>query len=65
MRGPRGTGLRRKEIIDTFERRLDNPPDFEQAECLRNIHRIVEMRLNDKFGVEPALGNHVWDWQEA
>ena len=65
VRGPRGTGLRKKDIIDTFERRLDNPPDFEMAECLRNIHRIVELRLNDKFGFEPALGNLVWDWQEA
>lgn len=65
VRGPRGTGLGKKEIIDTFERRLDNPPDFEMAECLRNIHRIVEIRLNDKFAVEPALGNLVWDWQES
>jgi N-carbamoyl-L-amino-acid hydrolase len=24
----------------------------------------VELRLNDKFGVEPALGHQVWDWQE-
>jgi N-carbamoyl-L-amino-acid hydrolase len=29
-------------------------PDFELAECLRNIHRVVEIRLNDKFGVTPA-----------
>jgi beta-ureidopropionase / N-carbamoyl-L-amino-acid hydrolase len=65
VRGPRGTGLRRSEVIDTFERRLDNPPDVEMAECLRNIHRIVELRLNDKFGIEPALGNLVWDWQES
>ncbi|MDB5873084.1 MAG: N-carbamoyl-L-amino-acid hydrolase-like protein [Ramlibacter sp.] len=65
VRGPRGTGLAKKEIIDTFARRLDNPADFELAECLRNIHRIAEIRLNDKFGVEPALGNLVWDWQEA
>jgi N-carbamoyl-L-amino-acid hydrolase len=65
VRGPRGTGLRKKDIIDTFERRLGNPVDFELAECLRNIHRIVELRLNDKFGVEPVLGNLVWDWQEA
>jgi len=64
VRGPRGTGLSKKDIIDTFERRLDNPADFELAECLRNIHRIAEIRLNDKFGVEPALGNLVWDWQE-
>lgn len=64
VRGPRGTGLTRGEIIDTFARRLQNHPDFERAEALRNIHRIVELRLNDKFGVEPALGNLVWDWQE-
>jgi N-carbamoyl-L-amino-acid hydrolase len=64
VRGPRGTGLGRQEIIDTFERRLDNPPDHELAESLRNIHRIVELRLNDKFGIEPALGNRVWDWLE-
>lgn len=64
VRGPRGTGLSRQEIIDTFARRLENHPDFERAEALRNIHRIVELRLNDKFGVEPTLGNLVWDWQE-
>jgi N-carbamoyl-L-amino-acid hydrolase len=31
---------------------------------LRNIHRIVEIRLADKFGVQPQAGNQVWDWQE-
>ena len=65
VRGPRGTGLTRHQIIDTFARRLQNHPEFERAEALRNIHRIVELRLNDKFGVEPTLGNLVWDWQEA
>ncbi len=64
VRGPRGTGLPKQEIIDTFARRLDNPVDFERAEALRNIHRIAEIRLNDKFGHEPTLGNDVWDWQE-
>ncbi len=64
VRGPRGNGLKRAEIIATFARRLDNHPDFELAECLRNIHRIVEMRLDDKFGVVPELGNRVWDWAE-
>lgn len=61
VRGPRGTGLSRAQIIDTFARRLENPADFEMGECLRNIHRIVEMRLADKLGEEPALGNEVWD----
>ena len=64
VRGPRGTGLLKQEIIDTFARRLSNHPDFERAEALRNIHRIAEIRLNDKFGYEPTLGNDVWDWQE-
>ena len=64
VRGPRGTGLQKQDIIDTFERRVDNHADFERAESLRNIHRIAEIRLNDKFGVTPALGNEVWDWHE-
>eukprot|EP01036_Dinobryon_divergens_P045064 gene45064-60165_t len=64
VRGPRGTGLPKREIIATVERRLGNPVDFERAECLRHIHRIAEIRLNDKFGFQPALGNEVWDWHE-
>jgi N-carbamoyl-L-amino-acid hydrolase len=62
VRGPRGSGLSRAEIIATFERRLAGHPDFEFAEALRNIHRVAEIRLNDKFGVSPAQGQRVWDW---
>jgi N-carbamoyl-L-amino-acid hydrolase len=65
VRGPRGVGLNKLQIIEAFERRLHGHPDFELQECLRNIHRIVEIRLNDKFGVEPTLGQRVWDWQET
>jgi beta-ureidopropionase / N-carbamoyl-L-amino-acid hydrolase len=65
VRGPRGTGLSRSEIIDTFARRLANPVDVERAECLRNIHRVAEIRLADKFGQEPTLGRQVWDWAES
>jgi len=64
VRGPRGDGLPKGEIIATFERRLHHHPDFERAEALRNIHRIAEIRLDDKFGTAPSLGNDVWDWQE-
>lgn len=64
VRGPRGTGLNKQQIIDTFARRLANHPEFERAEALRNIHRIAEIRLNEKFGAEPLLGNEVWDWHE-
>ena len=65
VRGPRGSGLARQEIIEAFERRLHGQPSFEIEECLRNIHRIAELRLNDKFGLTPVLGNLVWDWAEA
>jgi beta-ureidopropionase / N-carbamoyl-L-amino-acid hydrolase len=65
VRGPRGTGLSKLQIIDTFARRLQGHPDFELQECLRQIHRVAEMRLNDKLGVQPDLGNELWDWHEA
>ncbi len=64
VRGARGTGLTKAHILATFERRLHKHPEFELEECLRQIHRIVEIRLNDKFGFTPSLGNEVWDWQE-
>jgi N-carbamoyl-L-amino-acid hydrolase len=61
VRGPRGRASPGRD-----HRHLRPPPvghpDFERAECLRNIHRIAEIRLNDKFGAEPVLGNQVWDW---
>ena len=65
VRGTRGNGLTKQQIINTFTRRLQNHPEFELAECLRNIHRVVELRLNDKFGITPDLGNLQWDWHEA
>ncbi len=64
VRGPRGTGLTRSQIIDSFARRLDNHPDVELAECLRQIHRIAEIRLDEAFEQSLALGNQVWDWAE-
>lgn len=64
LRGPRGSGLTRQQILACFARRLDNPPDFEHAEALRQIHRIAELRLNDRFGAQPRLGNDLWDWHE-
>jgi len=64
VRGPRGTGLTRRQIIEAFARRLENPADFEFDECLRHIHRIVELRLADKFALPPTLGQQVWDCAE-
>ncbi|RMX02638.1 2-oxo-4-hydroxy-4-carboxy-5-ureidoimidazoline decarboxylase [Corticibacter populi] len=64
VRGPRGDGQSKQAILAAFERRLHNHPDFEFEEALRNIHRIAEIRLNDRFGYTPEDGNAVWDWQE-
>jgi N-carbamoyl-L-amino-acid hydrolase len=49
VRGPTGRGLTRAEIIETFERRLRAEPEAEFQECLRNVHRIAEIRLCDRF----------------
>lgn len=65
VRGPRGTGLRRAEIIDTFARRAAGTAGFEFAECLRQIHRIAEVRLGERFGHTPLQGQRVWDGAEA
>ncbi len=64
VRGARGAGLTKGQIIATFERRLGYPADYEMAECLRQINRIAEIRLDDKFVTQPTLGNQVWDWHE-
>ncbi|MFZ9116748.1 MAG: 2-oxo-4-hydroxy-4-carboxy-5-ureidoimidazoline decarboxylase, partial [Burkholderiaceae bacterium] len=50
VRGPRGLGLSRQAIIEALARRLNDPIDQERAECLHQIHRIAEMRLNERMG---------------
>ena len=64
VRGPRGDGLSKAQIIATFARRLENHPDFEFEEGLRNVHRVAELRLDDRFGHEPVLGQQAWDCAE-
>jgi len=64
VRGPRGTGLTRQQILVTFERRLAGTREFEFSECLRHIHRIAQIRLNERFGQQPQRGEQVWDWAE-
>lgn len=65
VRGPRGNGLGRHEIIDSIARRLLNHPADEFAEALRQVHRIAEIRLDDRFGTAPVQGEAVWDRAEA
>ena len=65
VKGPTGRGLARQSIIDTFVRRLDNAPEDELREALRQVHRIAEIRLNALLGVEPSIGATVMDWCET
>ena len=64
VRGPRGDGLAKAQIIATFERRLEHHPEFEFAEALRNVHRVAELRLDDRFDAQPLLGRQAWDCAE-
>lgn len=64
VKGPTGEGLSRAAIISAFARRLRNQPSDELAECLRQIHRIAELRLNALLGLEPQLGNAILQWAE-
>ena len=64
VRGSRGDGLSKAAIISIFERRLEHHPDFEFAEALRNVHRVAELRLDDRFEAPPLLGRQAWDCAE-
>jgi beta-ureidopropionase / N-carbamoyl-L-amino-acid hydrolase len=65
VRGPTGKGLTRREIIDTFARRLKSQRADEMAEALRQVHRIAEIRLNDLLGIELAFGPAIMQWAET
>jgi beta-ureidopropionase / N-carbamoyl-L-amino-acid hydrolase len=64
VRGPRGLGLSPDAILAQLRRRMSHPPAVEFHECLRQIHRIAETRLNEKCQSRPLLGGEVWDWHE-
>lgn len=64
VRGPRGLGLSPECILAELRRRMSHSPAIEFHECLRQIHRIAETRLNEKCQSHPQLGGEVWDWHE-
>jgi len=64
VKGPDGRGLTRDAIIATFARRLCAERAGELAECLRQVHRIAELRLNDLFGIALAFGPAVMQWAQ-
>ena len=54
VRGPRGLGLGRAEIIATFERRLHGHPDFELQECLRTFTALPRFALTTSSASRPT-----------
>lgn len=65
VKGPTGRGLTRTAIIATFTRRLGNTRVDEMHECLRQVHRIAEIRLNALLDVRHRFGPQVMDWAET
>ncbi|MFK3738154.1 allantoate amidohydrolase [Massilia sp. TN1-12] len=64
VKGPTGKGLTRQAVIAAFRRRLASQPQAEMDECLRQVHRIAEIRLNALLGVDLPLGPAIMDWAE-
>ncbi|MES2295758.1 MAG: allantoate amidohydrolase [Pseudomonadota bacterium] len=65
VKGPDGQGLTRQAVIATFARRLKHQRADEMAECLRQIHRIAELRINDLLGTVLTFGPAIMQWHEA
>jgi N-carbamoyl-L-amino-acid hydrolase len=64
VKGPDGNGLTRQAIIETFARRLTNGRAAEMAECLRQVDRIAELRLNDLLSIRLEFGPAIMGWCE-
>jgi OHCU decarboxylase len=65
VKGPTGRGLTRRQVIDTFTRRLANQRADEMAECLRQVHRIAEIRLTDLLGSALEFGPAIMEMCET
>lgn len=64
VEGPDGNGMHRSAIIALFARRLKHQKAEELGECLRQIHRIAELRINDLLGLTLTLGNAIMAWAD-
>ncbi len=65
VKGSDGKGSTRQMIISTFARRLKNQAEDELAECLRQISRIAQLRLNDLLDHKLAFGHSMMEWSET
>ena len=65
VKGPDGQGLTRQAIIETFTRRLKNARAGEMAECLRQIHRIAELRIHDLLQAHAGFAPRLMQWHDT
>ena len=65
VKGPDGKGLPRDAVIATFGRRLKSQRADEMAECLRQIDRIAEIRINQLLATELEFGATIMGWAEV
>lgn len=61
VRGPRATGLTPLDILHSLRQRGLRDAAQEQQECLRQIHRIAELRLHQRLAYACTDGDWVWD----
>jgi N-carbamoyl-L-amino-acid hydrolase len=64
VRGPRGTGLTRQQIIETFERRLHAHPDSEFRSACATSTALPRSAWPTRWREALAEGEQVWDWAE-
>jgi N-carbamoyl-L-amino-acid hydrolase len=65
VKGPDGNGLTRQHVIATFARRLKHQRGDEMAECLRQIKRIAELRVNALLDCRLEFGPTVMQWSQT
>lgn len=59
--GTRHRGVSSENLIQGMEKRLHNPQPVELRETLLQLHRVVEHKLSQCFGLIPAWGYQIWD----
>ncbi len=61
----RGKPQRLDEVIKTLKRHLNMSAHLEKREALRQLQRIIELTLHQRFNEPIDQGEKVWDWQES
>ena len=54
-----------EEVIKTLKRHLNMSAHLEKREALRQLQRIIELTLHERFNEPIDLGELVWDRQES